>query len=362
MSEFSTPEQRTEMPTQRRMGHLRKEGQLYMSQEVVMVISLITGFYMLGIAWRWIWRDFQTFTVSTFRSIANARDFSLNNVENIFLSMLKLFGPDILIIVVGVSIASVLTVMLQTNWNIKEKWIKFNWDLIKPLQGIKRIFSIGGLFNLVKAIGKLLLILPIAYFSLKKFAPDMVKLIHTSIPSILVYTASAIHYIFWKILYVLVAIAIFDFFYGRYRWLKQNKMTKEEVKDEHKAVEGDESTKRKIISKGLQRIMQRIMQSVPKADVVVTNPTHYAVALKYERQSMTAPVVVAKGKGFLALRIREIARQNGVPVLERKSLARALYSSVEIGSEIPHALFRAVAEVLAYVYKIRNVHKQYQAK
>jgi flagellar biosynthetic protein FlhB len=168
------------------------------------------------------------------------------------------------------------------------------------------------------------------------------------------FTGEAINDLFWKILYVLIAMAAFDYFYGRFRWFKQNKMTKDEIKDERKAVEGDETTKRRIIQKGLSRIMQRIAKSVPKAHVVVTNPTHYSVALQYDRGTDKAPRVVAKGKGFVALRIREIARANGVPVLERKPLARALFKSVEVGSEIPRELFKAVAEVLAYVYRLKN--------
>jgi len=362
MAEYSTPEQRTEMPTSRRMSQLRREGALHMSSEVICVVSLLSGFYLISYSWKWFWKDLQACMIDSYRSIGDVGEFTINSVYNKFLSLLLQFGPDIAFIVVGVCITSTLAVMLQTNWNIKAKKLHFNLDLIHPIQGIKKIFSIQGFINVAKSILKLLLILPMAYVALKKFAPDMVKLIHMSIPSILVYAGTAITYLFWKILYVLIAMALFDYFYGKYRWLKQNKMTKDEVKDEQKAIEGDEATKRKIIAKGMQRIMQRIMNSVPKADVVVTNPTHYAVALKYDRATMTAPVVVAKGKGFLALRIREIAKQSGVPVLERKSLARALYGSVEIGTEIPHGLFRAVAEVLAYVYKLRNPHAQYSTR
>ncbi len=135
-------------------------------------------------------------------------------------------------------------------------------------------------------------------------------------------------------------------------------MTKEEVKDERKSIEGDEATKRKIIAKGWQRIVQRIKTNVPKADVVVTNPTHYAVALQYDRGSMKAPKVIAKGADHLAFKIREIARESGVPILERKSLARALYSSVKVDAEIPFELYKAVAEVLAYVYRIKGKNKR----
>jgi flagellar biosynthesis protein FlhB len=141
-------------------------------------------------------------------------------------------------------------------------------------------------------------------------------------------------------------------------------MTKQEVKDERKAQEGDETTKRKIIAKGLQRIQQRIMFSVPRADVVITNPTHFAVALRYDRGKDAAPTVVAKGQDYLALKIREIARASGVPIVERKALARALYASTEVGKEIPRELFRAVAEVLAYVYRLKgpNWSSRHQAQ
>lgn len=356
MAEYSTPEERTEQPTDRRMGQIREEGQMHISNDVVMVVTLLSGFYLLGVIWSWLWQDFQLCMITCYRMIEHAHEVSLNTVYFGFLSLLKLFGPDMLFLVVGVAGAASLSVMLQTQWNVKKKKIHFRWDLIKPIQGLKRIFSVQGFVTTLKAILKLCLILPIAYIALKRFAPDMIKLVHMSIPSILVYVADAIMYLYWKIMYILIAMAIFDYAWGKHRWLKTNKMTKDEVKDERKSVEGDEQTKKRIINKGLQRIMQRIMNTVPKADVVVTNPTHYAVALKYERDQMAAPVVVAKGKGFLALRIREIAKQHGVPVLERKALARSLYGSVEVGAEIPNALFRAVAEVLAYVYRLKNPH------
>jgi flagellar biosynthetic protein FlhB len=149
-------------------------------------------------------------------------------------------------------------------------------------------------------------------------------------------------------------LAIIDYFWGKHQWLKQVKMTKQEVKDEAKATEGDEASRRRIVMKGMQRMMQRLQKSVPKADVIITNPTHFAVALEYNRDKMRAPTVVAKGADFLALRIREIAKEHGVPIVERKSLARALYDGARVGAEIPYPLFKAVAEVLAYVYRIKG--------
>lgn len=354
MAEFSTPEERTEAPTDRRWGQMRKEGSLYVSTDVVNVVTLMTGFYVISFAWSWLLEDFKVCLIHTFGMIATVKDLDLKTIQYGLMGIVKLFMPDLLAILILIAIAASLSVMLQTNWNIKAKKINFKLDLLHPIGGLKRIFSIQGFVNTLKSMLKLILILPVGYFALKRFAPDMIKLTHTSIESVMAYTGTAILTIFWKIMYILIAMAIFDYFWGKHRWFKGVKMTKDEVKDERKSVEGDETTRRAIVSKGLRRIMQRIMSSVPKADVVITNPTHYSIALKYERDKMSAPIVVAKGKGFLALRIREVARENKVPVLERKTLARALYASTEVGAEIPNELFRAVAEVLAYVYKLKN--------
>lgn len=354
MSEHSTPEERTELPTDKRMGKLRKDGSIHSSNEVCQVVSLIAAFCLLQSFWNSFYTNLQIVFRKSFLMIGNHEDITIEVMHRGFIGLLTLMTPAIVAFVFVIACVAGLTQMLQTKWNVKEKKIDFRLDMLNPINGIKRIFSISGMINTLKAIVKLALILPICFFALKAAAPHMVSLVHYDIDEIFSYTGQTMNTLFWKVMYVLIALAIFDFVYGRFRWLKQNKMTKDEVKDERKAIEGDETTKRRIQQKGLARIMQRIMKSVPKADVVVTNPTHYSVALRYERGKDRAPTVVAKGKGFLALKIREIARANGVPILERKPLARALFKSVEVGAEIPRELFKAVAEVLAYVYRLKN--------
>ena len=354
MSETSTPEERTEAPSDKRMGQLRKEGQIHSSNEIVQVASLITAFLLLQTMWSSFFSNLQVVFRKSFSMISVVEPLSIDNLSGGFTGLLYLMVPALLCFVIVIAVISSLAQMLQTKWNVKEKKIHFRFDMLNPINGVKRIFSIHGMVNTLKALVKLALILPICFFALKALAPHMVSLVHYDIAEIFHFTGETMVSLFWKVMYVLIVLAIFDYSYGKFRWLKQNRMTKEEVKDERKMMEGDEATKRKIQHKGMSRIMQRIMQTVPKADVVVTNPTHYSVALKYERGKDRAPTVVAKGKGFLALRIREIARAHGIPVLERKPLARALFASVEIGSEIPRELFKAVAEVLAYVYKLKN--------
>lgn len=354
MSEHSTPEERTEMPTDKRWSQLRERGQLFTSNEITLVVSLSTGFLMLGLLWQSFYMNLRFILEASLKGLGTREIISTQSVMTGVLKSIYILAPTVLFLIFMVASMSALSVLLQTGWNVKKKKIDFRTDFLNPINGIKRIFSISGLFSTGKALAKLFLILPIAYFALSSEATKMIQLIHMNLGSILTFTGEEMTYLFWKILYVLIGIALVDYFWGRFQWFKVNKMTKEEVKDERKAIEGDETTRRRIIAKGLQRIMQRIRQSVPKADVVVTNPTHYSVALQYDRENMKAPTVVAKGKGFLALRIREIAKEHGVPILERKTLARALYSSVEVGNEIPFELFKAVAEVLAYVYRIRR--------
>lgn len=354
MAEYSVPEERTELPTDRRMGQLRGEGAIFSSHEVTQALTLFTGFYGLRFLWPILLNDFKMLFRIIFQAISHTEPITSQKVLSGFIFVLVVFGPPLLAFMVCIAAVATASIMLQTKWNVKSKWFKFNMSFLNPIGGIKKIFSIHGFVNVLKAILKLCLILPIGYFALKAEAGKMVQLLHTSIFEIFLFTGDVMRRLFWKFMYILIVIAIFDYVWGKFQWLKQNKMTKDEVKDERKSTEGDETTRRKIISKGMSRIAQRLRQTVPKADVIITNPTHYSVALQYDRGTMKAPTVIAKGAGYMALRIRELAKESGIPILERKPLARALYASVEVGREIPYELYKAVAEVLAYVYRLKN--------
>ncbi|MFN4895830.1 MAG: flagellar biosynthesis protein FlhB [Pseudomonadota bacterium] len=354
MAKDSLPEQRTEMPTERRLQDIRKEGAVFHSSDLEHVFVLVTGFLAVSYAWNWLYRDMKHMMVRSFGMIADRRQLAANDLVEGFMRIVLLVMPDVLIVTGCVAIIASLSVLLQTKWNRREKWIKFRWDFVNPIKGLQRIISIYGFVNLLKAIVKMALVLPIGYWALKGFAPELTRLVHMSLHDVLGTAGAAMKSVFWKIIYVLFAIALLDIAWGRYQWLRKNKMTKDEVKDERKSVEGDESMRRKMIAKGQQRLMNKLKSSVPKADVIITNPTHYAIALKYDRNRFAAPIVLAKGTDFMAQRIREIAKEHGIPIVERKALARALYASTEVGSEIPRELFRAVAEVLAYVYRLKR--------
>ncbi|MFO0417154.1 MAG: flagellar biosynthesis protein FlhB [Pseudomonadota bacterium] len=358
MAKDSLPEQRTEMPTERRMQEIRKDGALFHSADLEHAFVLLTGFLALNFCWSYLYQDLRYVLVRSFTMIGEQRVLNSNDLVDGFIRLVLLVVPDLAIVTVCVASVASLSVMLQTNWNRRDKWIKMRWDLLNPIKGLQRIVSVYGVMNLLKALVKMILVLPIGFWALREWAPSMIRLVHMSLGDVLNVTGQAMTAVFWKIMYVFFAISAVDIVWGRFQWLKKNKMTKEEVKDDRKAVEGDETMRRKIIAKGQQRLTNKLRSSVPKADVIVTNPTHYAVALKYDRERFAAPIVVAKGTDFMAMRIREIAKEHNIPILERKALARALFASTEVGSEIPRELFRAVAEVLAYVYRLRRPKAQ----
>lgn len=207
--------------------------------------------------------------------------------------------------------------------------------------------------ELVKSIFKITGILYLSYTVIRNRTMTFPQFMDMDIQVSLVFIGELIFAIIWRVLLFLLVLAIIDFVFQKYDYTENQKMSKQEIKDEYKNVEGDPLIKSKIKEKQRQMAMSRMMQELPTADVVITNPTHFAVALKYS-QGMTAPKVIAKGQDYVALKIREAAKENKIILYEDKQLARALYYNVEIGQEIPGDMFQAVAEVLAYVYKLKN--------
>ncbi len=229
---------------------------------------------------------------------------------------------------------------------------KFN--KLNPLTGFKRIFSKNSLNELFKSVVKIALISWIAYVTIKSHFSEIPPLMGFSVGQILSFLGRVTIEIMVKVLLMLVFIALIDFAFQKFTYTENLRMTKQQVKDERKDTEGNPQIKQRIRAVQLEMMRKRMMSAVPEADVVVTNPTHFSIAIKYDRDKHEAPVVVAKGQGDIALKIREIAKENGVPLVEDKPLARLLYKSVEIGQIIPTHLYRAVAEILAYVYKLKG--------
>ncbi|MFO7154830.1 MAG: flagellar biosynthesis protein FlhB, partial [Caldicoprobacter oshimai] len=229
-----------------------------------------------------------------------------------------------------------------------------NLSRINPLEGLKRIFSKRTLVELLKSLLKLALVIFISY---KEFMADMeflAQLAKWDIKNSFIVVGDMVFNIGIKMAVVFLVLAVFDYFYQWWEYEKSLRMTKQELKDEYKEVEGHPLIRSRIRERQRQIGLRRMMQEIPKADVVVTNPVHFAVALRYDPKEHDAPVVVAKGQDYLALKIKEIAKKHGVYIVENKPLAQMLYKSTEIGQAIPPELFRAVAEVLAFVYSMKG--------
>lgn len=352
--ESESGQEKSEEPTGRRLSQARTEGQVARSMDLGNVTGITATFIALQYIAPWIWRDIQQVSIGALSYDPSVEPLTVSTLQIGFLGLLKALLPEMLLLIFISAFFGAGIIAIQTNFLWSSKLLKPKFSQLNPIKGIKRLFSAQNAVNLLKSVAKLCIIGPIAYFAFFDLFHQFLGLMDVPLTDLLPYTAYAASYIFWRIISLLLVLAILDYCWQRFNNKRQLKMTKEEVKDEKKSIEGDEKTKMQIRAKALARARERMMQNVPTADVVVTNPTHLAVALRYDMSVNDAPQVVAKGRGYVAERIRKIARENGVPVIERKPLARALFKTVEVGQSIPYELFAAVAEILAYVYKLRN--------
>ena len=257
-------------------------------------------------------------------------------------------------IIAVIILVAILSSVVQVGIQITFKAITPKFNKISPLTGLKRLFSSQSLAEFLKSMTKMIIVGFVGYITYMTKITELNGLIVSTPEEILEYNFVVVAEVAGKIVLALVAIAIFDFLYQRWHHEKQMMMTKQEVKEETKQTEGDPQLKARI--RQIQREMSnaRMMQEVPKADALIVNPTHFSVAILYDRDVMIAPEVTAKGVDHTALRMRTVARENNVPILERPELARDLYANVEIGEGIPERFYKTVAEILAYVYRLRK--------
>lgn len=354
MAEDNDSGEKTEAPTPRRLIESRKQGQVGISTDISNVINITGAFIALQYIGPSLWEDLQLLTRGAFTSTLSVGPLTVGALQTQALGLLSLLLPEILLLMLIAAFCGAITTAAQTKFLWSWQLLKPKFSHLNPVNGIKRIFSVNNYVNVLKQIIKLCIILPIAYFAFFDLFPEFRSLMDVSLDEVLPFTAYAMSYLFWRIIALLFILGLLDLAWQKWRNYKRLKMSKQEVKDERKSVDGDEATRRRIQSIGLRRARERMMQAIPTADVVVTNPTHLAVALSYSLEPGSAPKVVAKGRGHVAQRIRELARKNGVPIVERKWLARSLYKAVEVGHEIPYELFKAVAELLAYVYRLKG--------
>ena len=347
-------QEKTEAPTEKKRRESREEGQVAFSKELPSA-ALLAGILLTLIATSPLILDaFREMTTQIFREMSKADELSIGSLYDlsgeIFSTLLPAFAPFAAIIVLVGILASVLQVGVQ----ITLKAIAPKFNKISPLTGLKRLFSTQSLADFLKSMAKLIIVGIVGYITYMDKITELNGLSVATPEAILEYNFTAVAEVSGKIVLALVAIAIFDYLYQRWHHEKQLMMTKQEVKEETKQTEGDPQLKARI--RQIQREMSnaRMMQEVPKADALIVNPTHFSVAILYDRDVMEAPEVTAKGTDHMALRMRTVARENSVPILERPELARDLYANVEIGETIPERFYKAIAEILAFVYRLRR--------
>jgi flagellar biosynthesis protein FlhB len=345
---------KSERPTQRRLKKARDKGQIARSREIpsaaVLLGVLMTLFYFGQSIIQTL--EYEMQHLLNFRVPSDLTEGYLAGVMNGVVLRVAMIMVPILVAAFAFALAGNL---VQGGVVFSAEPLGFHLNRLSPKNGLSKIFSKNGLVELGKSIVALAGVSVISYQVISEYAALYPRMLLMDIRKLVYWTAYISYEVFIRVAIMLVVLAIGDYCFQKYRFIERLKMTKQELKEEFKETEGDPTTKGRI--RRIQREMarRRMMADVPSADVVITNPTHYAVALSYKVESMEAPKVVAKGVGFLALKIKELAQIHDVPLVENKPLAQTLYKSVEIGEYIPGNLYRAVAEILAYVYKARSV-------
>jgi flagellar biosynthetic protein FlhB len=348
-----TAGEKTEKATPRRREEARKKGEVAKSREIPAVLVLMTGLLVLYLGGQHLWRQL---TVRSAHWFGQAGTFSLNPATVLALNrelitfLLLALAPLLL----AVTAMALLSNYAQVGALFALEHIKPDLSKINVWKGLKRLLSVQSLVEMIKSLIKLLIIGWVAATTIQKELPEIVPLLDKPLPEILAYMLRVSLAIFFKSMLAMLVLAGADYFFQRHRYEKRLRMSPQELKEEFKQTEGDPLIKSRIRSIQREMARKRMMSEVPKADVIITNPTHLAVALRYRNQEMAAPQVVAKGAGLVAEKIKEIARTHGVPLVENKAVAQNLFKTVDLGQFIPPGAYQAVAEILAYVYRLKN--------
>jgi len=345
--------QKTEEPTQKRLQESHQKGQVAKSQEVghwfmILAFAIMVGFLAPGVA--------RAIGDALYRFIARPHTIRVDgaSIQGLLGELAANLGMALLLLVVLAMAAALTSGVLQTGFVLTTEPIKPKLERISPLSGLKRLFSARATVEFLKGVAKLSIVACVIALLLWPERHLIYELVSMEPPEFLGVVQSLAFRVLVAVLAVMTVIAGLDFLFQKQQHAKQLRMTKQEVKDEFKQTEGDPMVKARLRQVRMERARQRMMAAVPEADVVIANPTHFAVALAYELGSAGAPKVTAKGVDTLALRMRELAEENGVPVVENPPLARALYGAVELDQEVPSEHYKAVAEIIGYVMRLKG--------
>jgi flagellar biosynthetic protein FlhB len=342
--------EKTEQATPRRRQEARRKGQVFKSTDLNAAIIMVAGSVAIYLSYPNIIQSLQDFT-SLYLLERTIQDFSIQYTVELLREVLYLLAQLVLPIMATCFLAALLITYLQVGFIFSGEPLTPKLERLNPVQGFQRIFSKRALVELIKSLLKVGVTGWIVYSVIRKYYYIFPRFLDMELMATLQALAQIIFEMAMKVGVFFIVIGVLDYFYQWYEHEKTLKMSKHDVKQEYKEMEGDPTVKSRQRQIQREAAMRRMMAEVPKADVIITNPTHFAVALQYEVNAMDAPVVLAKGQDFMAAKIREIASENGVMIVENPLLARTLYYSVEIGQTVPEELYHAVAEVLAFVYR-----------
>lgn len=347
-------ENKTEKATPKKRKDERKKGNVFQSKELLTAGVLVMGMLVLSSLLSRMGRTLTQFAVKYFSMADKVAVLSPDKVKTVFLDVLEAGVQLVLPVVLSIAAAIVILTFAQTRMMFSTENLKPKFSRLNPISGIKRLFSLRSVMEVVKALLKIVLFVGCFYTFIRTQISLLAKIQSFSVAALVNYMVSSAQSLIWMLLGVYSAVSVFDYAYQWWEYEKNIRMSKQEIKQEFKEQEGDPQIKGRI--KEIQRSMAagRMMQQVPGADVIVRNPTHYAVALKFDLERKVAPVVVAKGADELAFKIIEIAEQHGIPMTENVALARALYRDVEVNGAIPREHYDAVAKVLAWVYSMKK--------
>ncbi len=345
--------ERTERATGKRRSEARKKGNVAKSREISSVAVLLAALSVLYVLSTYLVRQLSSVMVQSLLKIGT---FSLNFENTVALqgeilwTLFQVLSP----ILIAMLAIAILSNYLQVGNLFTLEGIQPKFSRLNPIPGFSRLISKQSAVELLKALFKFLIISWVAYSTIQKELPGILTLTDQEVGSIFRYVGLVSSRIFFKTLMVMIALAVLDYLFQRWSYEKSLRMTKKEVKEEFKQVEGDPLIKSRIRSVQRDMARRRMMAEVPKADVIITNPTHLAVALHYKKEEMIAPRVLAKGAGWIAEKIKEIAQSHQIPVVENKPLAQILHKTVDLGQTIPSTLYQLVADLLAHVYRMKN--------
>ncbi len=343
-------EEKTEEPTSKKIEDAKKEGNVGKSTEVVGAAVLLFGsVYILF---------FSTFSLMEIKKLM-LYSYSFIGEEmndNVYYTIVYSVGITLLKSLAPLFIL-VFILVLAGNWmqfGFISVPLKFDLQKLDPIKGLQNIFSFKKLLEALKLTAKLTIIVAVMFLLFSLTYKDILYMMNQDTNSTLKSIVDLSIYFILTILFIIIIFAIMDFYFTKFYYMKSLKMSKQEIKDEYKNMEGDPQVKGRIRRIQMQMAQKRMMSNVPSADVIITNPTHYAVALSYDNEKNKAPVVVAKGIDFIAIRIKEVARENDIPIIENPALARSLFEQIDLDREIPNDFYKAMAEIFSYVYELKR--------